>query len=485
MASRLRLWSCITLAAMLSALAVPAAHAVPLFARQTGQNCVACHAGGQFPELTPYGRFFKMTGYTIGQRTVPLSVMALVSESHVASAANSSAAANDFQLDDRAILATASLFLGGKVTDNIGAFAQVTYDRYATRDANGSFHGHSSADNMDLRYADHFVDPGQDLIVGVSVNNKPSVSDPWNTTASWMQYVPVPSPTSSAFIDGAAPYPRFAAGGNIAGVTAYAFWQRTIYAELGFYGSSRGAMSFMHAGVHADGLTKLRGSNPYWRFAWNQEWGPHSLMVGMSGMTARLYDNPLDTSDPSTLHQTRDLILDAQYQYVLDPHAATAQLVVERSRHVYPGAAVGVPSAFVDAAGNALAASNASDTTRLVRAKLSYTYHAKVGGSVGMFALSGTTNTANQTSGYSPDTLTITADPAAAAPSTQVFGNLSGNPGTRGGTLEAFWTPLQYIRAGVQYTAYDRFNGASTNYDGLGRNARDNNSLFLYVWTAY
>ena len=30
--------------------------AIPLFARQTGQNCVACHAGGQYPELTAYGR---------------------------------------------------------------------------------------------------------------------------------------------------------------------------------------------------------------------------------------------------------------------------------------------------------------------------------------------------------------------------------------------------------------------------------------------
>ena len=25
------------------------AEAIPVFARQTGQNCVACHAGGQFP----------------------------------------------------------------------------------------------------------------------------------------------------------------------------------------------------------------------------------------------------------------------------------------------------------------------------------------------------------------------------------------------------------------------------------------------------
>src|SRR5512146_3167311 len=54
------------------------AQAVPAFNRQTGQNCVACHAGGQFPELTPYGRMFKMTGYTIGTRSaLPVSFMAV------------------------------------------------------------------------------------------------------------------------------------------------------------------------------------------------------------------------------------------------------------------------------------------------------------------------------------------------------------------------------------------------------------------------
>src|SRR5438552_196404 len=42
-----------------------AADAVPSFARQSGQECPACHVS--WPELTPYGRFFKATGYTIGR----------------------------------------------------------------------------------------------------------------------------------------------------------------------------------------------------------------------------------------------------------------------------------------------------------------------------------------------------------------------------------------------------------------------------------
>ena len=38
--------------------------------------------------------------------------------------------------------------------------------------------------------------------------------------------------------------------------------------------------------------------------------------------------------------------------------------------------------------------------------------------------------------------------------------------------------------ASVQYTIYDKFNGASSNYDGFRRSAHDNNTLFLFLWTA-
>jgi hypothetical protein len=422
-------------AVFLLAIWPQSASAIPLFARQTGQNCVACHAGGQFPELTPYGRLFKLTGYTIGSRTVPVSAMALLSYSKVSNTSTSADPAADFQKNGSLIFPTASLFLGGKITDNLGAFAQITYDHYAVQADDGSFHGHSNADNIDLRYADRFIDQHRDLIFGVSVNNNPSLADPWNTAAAWMQYVPVPSPTSSQFIDGNAPYPGFAAGGNIAGITAYAYWNRMVYLELGGYRTASGVFRFMSAGLADADVTKLEGVNPYWRLAVNHEWGPHNLMVGTSGMVARVYDDPLDTTDPSTTHHYRDLIVDAQYQYLLDPHSVTAQLAHSNNHHRYPDAS--------DQAGT-------SDTTNITRAKLTYVYQAKYGGSLGRFDLTGTTNET-----------------------------------TRGWTYEAFWTPVQYLRIGAQYTTYSSYAGAATNYDGAGRNARDNNTLFLYAWGAY
>src|ERR1700746_2645392 len=53
-------------------------HALPSYARQTGQQCAACHNG--FPELTPYGRLFKLNGYTFTGGTSnlpPIAVMAI------------------------------------------------------------------------------------------------------------------------------------------------------------------------------------------------------------------------------------------------------------------------------------------------------------------------------------------------------------------------------------------------------------------------
>src|SRR6516165_2642940 len=50
------------------------AQALPSFARQTGQPCGTCHT--DFPALTPFGRRFKLIGYTVGGgafKTTPFS----------------------------------------------------------------------------------------------------------------------------------------------------------------------------------------------------------------------------------------------------------------------------------------------------------------------------------------------------------------------------------------------------------------------------
>src|SRR5471032_1603714 len=64
---RVRIWSfgwlspCLAFLLFIS-LTSPSS-AVPSFARQTGMACAACHT--VFPELTPFGREFKLNGYVL------------------------------------------------------------------------------------------------------------------------------------------------------------------------------------------------------------------------------------------------------------------------------------------------------------------------------------------------------------------------------------------------------------------------------------
>ena len=151
----------IVLAVFLTIGFVPPAQALPSFARQTGQPCGTCHT--DFPALTPYGRRFKLLGYTVGGgmfRTTPfpafadnaraeaakmglylkapgaaasddkdyvppLSTMAIIGYTHTQ--APLPPPTDPFKPNDNVVLSPFSGFWGGAITDNIGAFAQVTY----------------------------------------------------------------------------------------------------------------------------------------------------------------------------------------------------------------------------------------------------------------------------------------------------------------------------------------------------------------------
>jgi len=149
--------------------------ALPSYARQTGQQCAACHNG--FPELTPYGRQFKLNGYTWTGGTSnlpPIAAMAIPTFTNVRKGVDGGLAPgfgfnNDFAF-------TGSLFYGGKIFDGLGSFAQVTYDNVPNR-----IHW----DNIDLRYATPSELFGSEAVFGVSANNNPTVNDVWNSTPAW------------------------------------------------------------------------------------------------------------------------------------------------------------------------------------------------------------------------------------------------------------------------------------------------------------
>ena len=455
------------------------ASALPAFNQQTGQNCVACHAGGQFPELTQYGRLFKLTGYTIGERARPVSVMGVVSANKTKNTGSPDPAFDsraNFPKDGNLIFQTGSLFLAGKINDNLGGFVQVTYNNYDAQSPSDShWTGHTTSDNLDIRYVDRFVEPGSDLIVGAMVNNNPTVQDVWNSVPAW-GYNVVPGSTGPAIT------PLIAGGlaQNVAGAGVYAYWNKTLYAELSAYRTANGFWSWMSQGFSvAQGTQQIvKGANPYWRLALTRDYGPHNLMLGTFGMIAKVYPDAADPTGETSRY--RDIGVDTQYQYILDPHAVTFAASYIHERVNYASSLANQINPF-DADGSlGLPLSNASDTLKMFRAKASYVYHAKYGGSLSYFDVSGSTNSALKTSAPDP------ANPGQLLDGSQgVLGNLSGNPATRGWTSEVFWTPVQYARIGLQYTMFNKFNGASNNYDGFGRNAKDNNTVFLYVWGAY
>ena len=440
----------------LSAVLPRSADALPSFARQTGQSCVACHAGGQFPELTPYGRLFKLTGYTIGQRTaLPLSAMVIGSYTKTRNT-ESSAPSVDFAKDAVALFQTASVFAGGRVTDNIGVFAQVTYDNYSQQNPDTlAWSGHTHADNIDIRYADRLLGPARDLIFGLSLNNNPSVADVWNTVPAWSQYVP----TVFGFT-GPSTAPIVAQlGQQVVGLGAYTFWNQTVYAEISSYQTAKGAFSFLKAGNQID--TRLKGSNPYVRLAISHEWGPHNVMLGVFGMNANVYPDPAFPSGPVTRY--RDRGIDTQYQYLLDPHTVTAQFSYVRES-IHGGDVTGLSA-------------GAANTLNQMKLKGSYIYRAELGGSVSYFKTTGSSDSTAYPGLQDDGTGGMTAIP--------ISGSAANNPDTRGWIPELFWSPVQNVRAGVQYFKYDRYAGSARNYDGAGRNASDNNTLFVYVWGAY
>jgi hypothetical protein len=71
-----------------------------------------------------------------------------------------------------------------------------------------------------------------------------------------------------------------------------------------------------------------------------------------------------------------------------------------------------------------------------------------------------------------------TNDPLLYAPAA-VSGSANGGARSEGFISNFSYWPWQNIYLAVQYTNYTRFNGGATNYDGSGRSASDNDTVYL------
>jgi hypothetical protein len=433
----------------LAVLAPSPAHAVPSFAQQTGLTCSTCHVGAFGPQLTEYGREFKLTGYTLtggeGFR-IPLAAMALGSFTHTAKG-QPGGAAQHFGSNDNFALDQASLFYAGKVVGELGAFVQATYDGVA-RD--------TFLDNTDIRYAHSFDAGKRPLVLGVDLNNNPTVQDLWNTTPAWSYPF-----AASALAPTPAAAPLIAGGlaQLVAGLSAYARWDDQVYAEVGGY-LSPGHDFLTRLGEH-DTAGELKTVAPYWRLAYERQFGSHVVEVGTFGLHAPLKSN---RTGPGGDDNYTDLGLDASYQFLGDRHTATVNAAWIHER------------AHLDASERLGAAGKAGHDLDDLMLTRTYYYRQTYGATLSLFDIFGTKDTTL----YGPGA---------------VGGSRTGSPASSGVTLEADWVPFGKqdswlnpylnLKLGAQLTHYFEFNGSSSNYDGSGRDATDNDTVFLFAWLAF
>lgn len=278
------------------------AQAVPSYARQTGQDCVACHIGGFGPQLTPFGIKFKLGGYVDSDGKdgkVPLSAMVVAEYNRY----KEPDANGNLVTSSSLGVAESSVFLAGKLSDHIGSFVQVT---------NSGTEHITAIDQADLRVTTTMdVGMRKEALLGLSINNNPTVQDPFNTLSVWG------FPYTSSEHDGMS-YPgtdlvSASAGQRVIGTSAYALLNDSIYAELGLYNTLSPAIQSRLGLGQTDGEAFGRINNaPYWRLGYMQDLRTSAWSVGLLGFNGDIKDRLSGDS----MNRFRDLGIDASYQFL-------------------------------------------------------------------------------------------------------------------------------------------------------------------------
>jgi len=417
------------------------AHLTPTYARQTGLACSACHT--HFPELTPTGRAFKLNGYVFrrseslegktpeGQQSLLLNLVAPVSLMFQTSYTSTKKALPGTQNGTVLFPDQLSLFTGGEITPHVGGFLQVTFDPQS---------GQLGVDNADFRFATHTNILSKRATLGLSLNNNPTVQDVWNSTPAWgFPYgssAVAPAPGAATLVDGTL-------GQQAAGLTGYTMWNDRVYAEFGAYRSAplgiQRPLDSMATGV-------IKGAAPYWRIALPNTWGQNYLSVGTYGMAASVF--PTGVEGPT--NRFTDFAVDLAYMHSFGSNSFTLDGTWIHEKQTW-------------AAGGA---ANPTNTLRTFRMDAMYHIGTRYAFTLAPFVTTGTSDTLL----YAP------------AP---VSGSRTGSPKNDGLIAEVDLMPWQNLRLQFQYVAYDTFNGSSSNYDGFGRRASDNNTLYILTWLLY
>jgi hypothetical protein len=443
---------------------VAPADALPAFARQTGQPCSVCHT--IFPELTPFGRRFKIGGYTLGGgdwKGPPIAAMYMAGFTHTQSPQDAPPAPG-LHTNNNLVSQQVSGFIAGQLYGNLGSFIQITGDPVA---------GTVALDASDVRYADTLTLSDRNMVWGIDANNTPTVEDPWNTTPSfgWPQ---ISSTIAPAF---APPLTHIEGSytGLVGGAGLYGFWNDMLYADFTAYkGLPVPVLQALNVGNSTtDAVTNVA---PYWRLAVEPHWGSHYLMVGTFGMygqiaPARQYGIGTDNF--------LDIGFDSQYQYDGDPYSLTVKLtdIVEHQN--------------LNASRFLQNASNVNNWLNSFKANASFVWDHTYSIGFGYFNVGGSKNCFLYGSGFnaicSPVNIGSFNNSFVSSPNGDgLILDLAYTPFSNGAP---FLYPKWNVRLGLQFTEYLHLFGGTNNFDGsfLGRthNASGNNSIFAYAWFAF
>lgn len=436
--------------------AINPVYAVPSFAQQTGQACQACHVGGFGPQLTLFGREFKLRGYTMraNKFNPPVSAMAVASFTNTKHD-QASPPADGFGVNNNFAFDQGSVFLAGGVGTHFGGFVQTTYNGISKS---------WNWDNADFRLVNAGQIGGKEIVYGLTLNNNPTVQDVWNTTPAWgFPYTSsalAPTPGTAPLLDGALAQ-------NVVGLSSYAWIDSKLYLELGAYSTpSAGTLNWL--GVDPASPGDIHGLAPYARVAYQRPVSGGTLEVGAFALKAGLWPGR-DRSVGVTDHYS-DVGLDASW---IKPMGARDTLTIN-ARYVHEqqsltaSCAIGLANGSISGVPLPACADSSLDE---LRADASYYWHNKIGATVGAFSVTGSANPTQYAvnAALKPDSSGITL---------QI-------DGTPFGDAKSPLGPRFNLRVGAQYTAYTSFNGSRHNYDGAGANASDNNSLRVFTWIAF
>ena len=422
------------------------ARAVPSYARQTGMACNLCHRA--FPQLTGFGRNFKASGYTLTQLkqiesseggiTAPLELNDVLPLSLMfqTSFTRTDESQPDTQNNDIEFPQQLSIFVAGEITSHIGSFIQVTYTQVDD---------HITMDNTDLRVTDRTKLWDKDMVYGATVNNNPTLEDLWNSTPAWgFPYASadsVPVPAAGALIDGALAQQVFGVGG-------YGLWDQHFYVATAVYRSAQ--IGGPQPPTDASGDT-IKDVAPYWRLAWQGTTGHGAFEVGTYGLFAQLY--------PDSVSGDVDKYTDAGFDFQVE-RTLGEDMLLFHGTYIYE---------HQDLAATYAGGGSSNSGNDLHTFRVDGNYY--LGGHV-VFTLAGflIRGDSDRLLYDSEDSLGRSAN---------------GSPDSDGLITQLAYYPWQNVRLSAQYTAYFQFNGAASNYNGAGRDASDNNTLYALLWLVW